>query len=144
MTPLLQTTFHQKPPFIPVNQHGFHIDNQHHNPVDITIHDFLFVRKHFSHGKMVCYSLDAVTAANGKCCNLCAWNYACTNIVRLMVMIHSIQPNLQAIIDVADASFDSIGHVLETVNPKDLHKTIITATVKPESKPLKIQFDVRF
>lgn len=144
MTALLQTVFHEKPPFIPVKSDGFRLKQAIYPAIDIKIHDFLFIRKLFSHGKMACYSLDAITSAKGKRCALCSWNYACTKVVRLMVMVETLDPPIPAILDVADASLGNIGPILEEIPPEKMHTTLITAAIQPNAKPLKITFTARF
>jgi len=143
-SPTLTMAFGAKPPFIKIGQEGFHINGQATPQINLKIHDYTFMRKLFSAGKMTCYSMDATTAKDGKCCALCNWNYTCTKVIRLMVMIQSQSDPLPAILDVNDASLENLAPILDQLPIDRLHDTLITATINPQIKGLLIDFQTRF
>ena len=143
-SPTLQLAFGAKPPFIKLNQNGFSINDQTHPKIDFKIHDYTFMRKLFSAGKMTCYSMDAIAAKDGKCCALCNWNYTCTKVIRLMIMIESLRDPFPAILDVNEASIESIAMILDQLPSDRLHDTLITATIKQNIQGITINFNAIF
>jgi hypothetical protein len=141
---LSDTIFKTQIPFIKVGITGFMIDRQHIETLDLHIHSFRFMRKLFSETKIACYSMDAVTGNAGHQCCLCDWNYRCTKVIRLKVMVENTTPAIPAMLDVNDTSFSSIDHVLENVPHDELHKTLVTATINTQNNGLKIDFKAQF
>lgn len=137
---LSDTVFKTQVPFIKVGITGFVINGQHLKALDLHVHGFRFMRKLFSANKISCYSMDAVTGNAGHQCCLCDWNYRCTKVIRLKVMVENTTSAIPAMLDVNDASFASIEHILETIPPDELHKTLVTAIINTQNHGLKIDF----
>lgn len=140
---LTETIFQTKTPFVTLTPRGFMIDGQPYEHLDIHIHSFSFIRKLFSDHRIACYSLDARTGKDGRQCCLCDWNYRCTRVIRLKIMVQNTPTPTPAMLDVNDHSFLSIENVLEQIPPEDLHKTLVTATINTDNR-LKIDFATRF
>jgi hypothetical protein len=127
---------------VKVADDGFLIGEGKVKEMVFTIHDFAFIRKRFSAGRMTCYSLDAVTSKDGHRCDLCTWNHTCNKVVRLMILISQPSP-LPAILDVNEHSLDQIGAILETIEPNSLHTTPVCATLNRNSGRLSIAFELK-
>lgn len=140
---LTETIFQTRPPFITVTSNGFIVEGKPHDSLDIHIHSFSFMRKLFSDHRIACYSLDARVGKDGRQCCLCDWNYRCTRVIRLKIMVQNTPTPIPAMLDVNDHSFPSIEKVLEQIPPEDLHKTLVTATINTGNR-LKIDFTARF
>jgi len=143
-SPTLQLAFGAKPPFIKLTPNGFHIDDHDHPRIDFKIHDYTFMRKLFSAGRLTCYSMDATTAPDGKCCALCTWNYTCTKVIRLMIMLESHGGPHPAIFDVNSASFETLAPILDQLPKDHLHDTLITANVTQTARGIAINFKAIF
>jgi hypothetical protein len=141
---LSDTVFKTHIPFVKVGITGFLINNQYLNPLDLHIHSFKFMRKLFSENKIACYSMDAVTGNAGHQCCLCDWNYRCTKVIRLKVMVENTTPATPAMLDVNATSFPSIDHILETIPHDELHEVLVTATINNQNNGLKIDFKAQF
>jgi len=140
---LTETIFLTRTPFVLPTLNGFTVDGRPYDQLDFHIHSFSFMRKLFSDNRIACYSLDARTGRDGHQCCLCDWNYRCTKVIRLKIMLQNMPTPTPAMLDVNDHSFPSIEKILEKTPPEELHKTLVTATLNTE-KRLKIDFTARF
>ena len=143
MSTLIQNTFNTKPPFVKVADDGFLIGDSKVTEMVFTIHDFAFIRKLFSAGRMTCYSLDAITSKDGRRCELCTWNYTCNKVVRLMILIDQEPRSLSAILDVNEHSLDQVGVILESIEPSALHTTPVRAAFSRNAGRISITFEVK-
>lgn len=139
---LTETMFQTRIPFVTITPNGFSVDGCHES-LDFQIHSFSFIRKLFADNRIACYSLDAQTGKDGHQCCLCDWNYRCTKVIRLKIMVQNTPRPTPAMLDVNEHSFPSIEKILEETPPDELHKTLVTATINRENR-LKLDFIARF
>ena len=139
---LIETIFRTNVQYVKPTLSGFLFDKR-YDSLDFHIHGFSFMRKLFNGSTMACYSMDAQTGKDGHHCCLCDWNYRCTKIIRLRIMLQNTSIPTPALLDVNDHSFPSIEKIIEDISPQDLHKTLITATINTDNR-LKIDFTARF
>ena len=138
----LAAIFDQKPPFLRIQSEGFRLQEELLPELRFRIHDFTCLRKLFAAGRVQCYSLNATTAPDGKQCCLCAWNYTCNRILRLMIMIENTPTPTPAILDVNELSFPDIQPILDQLPPNRTHDTLISATIERRNKRTLIRFQI--
>lgn len=140
---LTDAIFQTRIPFVTITPDGFIVEREQCGSLDFHIHSFSFVRKLFANNRLACYSLDARTGKDGHQCCLCDWNYRCTKVIRLKIMVQNTPTPTPAMLDVNDHSFPSIEEILEKTPPEDLHKTLVTAKTNTDNR-MRIDFTARF
>ena len=138
---LIDKIFRTNVQYIKPTLSGFLFDKRYAS-LDFHIHGYGFMRKLFNGSDLACYSMDAQTGRDGHHCCLCDWNYRCTKIIRLRVMLQNTPVPTPAILDVNDHSFPSIERILEDIPAQELHTILITATITKDDR-LKIDFTAR-
>ena len=106
-----------EPLYVGVRAGTFVINDRPLEKLEVSIQHILPVRKRFTDRKLACFSLNARTGKNGRYCALCNDRYRCRQRIRLMMLVHNLDPApIPAIQEIAFASFDALEQLLECRN----------------------------
>ena len=114
------------PSFISVKGDQFAFDGKEIPTLRVMIQKIQPVRKHFSNGELTCYSMDGRISTHGKYCLFCDDKFRCQKKLRLS-MLDITQPEFQPIIlDINQASFESLEAFIRETGEDQLHSMPVT------------------
>ena len=117
------------PSFISVKGDHFIIDGTDAATLRVMIQKVQPVRKHFKNGELTCYSMDGRISTHGRYCLFCDEKFRCQKKLRVS-MLDITQPEFQPIIlDINQASFDSLEEFIHKTGEDQLHSTPVTLKV---------------
>jgi hypothetical protein len=117
------------PSFVSVKGDHFVIDGKQTATLRGMIQKIQPVRKHFRNGELTCYSMDGRISTHGKYCLFCDEKYRCQKKLRVS-MLDITQPEFQPIIlDINQASFESLETFIKKTGEEQLHCTPVTLKI---------------
>ena len=117
------------PSFVSVNADHFIVDGDETAILRVMIQKIQPVRKQFKKGELTCYSMDGRISTHGKYCLFCEEKYRCQKKLRIS-MLDVSKPEFQPIIlDLNQASFESLEQFTQDVGEDQLHCTPVALKI---------------
>lgn len=117
------------PSFVSVKGDHFDINGDQTTSLRVMLQKIQPVRKHFQNGELTCYSMDGRISTHGKYCLFCDIKFRCQKKLRLS-MLDITKPEFQPIIlDINQASFESLQTFITNTGEDHLHGTPVTLKI---------------
>lgn len=117
------------PSFISVKGDHFARDGKEIPSLRVMIQKIQPVRKLFRKGELICYSMDGRISTHGKYCLFCDDKFRCQKKLRLSMLDIGQPEFLPIILDINQASFDSLEAFIQKTGEDQLHGTPVTLKV---------------
>lgn len=117
------------PSFVAVKGDRFAFDGDELVTLRVMIQKVQPVRKHFRNNELVCYSMDGRISTHGKYCLFCDDKFRCQKKLRISMLDMAKTEFRPIILDVNQASFESLAAFIQKAGEDQLHCTPVTLKI---------------